>query len=84
MDKLERMKLSNFRTLDNTPNDPYKALANAIIVQAVTDYRGKKISYYQLKKFLLGEWFMLLSNVDGAYILERIEKDDSERIANRD
>ena len=55
--------------------DPYTALANAIIEKAVEDYRKSK--NYQtrtmIKKFLLSEWFSVLTEVDGKTILRRLE-----------
>lgn len=55
--------------------DPYTALANAIIEQAVEDYRRSK--HYQekiaIKKFFLSEWFSVLTDLDGKMILRRLE-----------
>ena len=47
--------------------DPYTALANVTIEQAVDDYRRSK--HYQeitaIKNFFLSEWFSVLTDLDG-------------------
>lgn len=55
--------------------DPYTALANAIIEQAVKDYRKSKNHQTRtiIKKFFLSEWFSVLTEVDGKMILRRLE-----------
>lgn len=57
--------------------NPYAALANAIIGQAVEDYRKSK--HYQertvIKKFILSEWFSVLTDLDGKMILRRLEEE---------
>lgn len=57
--------------------NPYAALANAIIGQAVEDYRKSK--YYQertvIKRFFLSEWFSVLTDLDGKMILRRLEEE---------
>ena len=55
--------------------DPYTALANAIIEQAVEDYRKSKNHQARsmIKKFFLFEWFYVLTEVDGKMILRRLE-----------
>lgn len=55
----------------------YKLLANAIIIQAVEDYR--KAETWQarsaIKHFFLSEWFEALTEVDGNMILRRLEQE---------
>ena len=57
--------------------NPYTALANAIIEQAVDDYRNPK--HYQertaIKKFFLSEWFTMLTDIDGKMIIRRLEEE---------
>ena len=57
--------------------DPYTALANAIIEQAVDDYRRSKhyLEKTAIKKFFLSEWFSVLTEVDGKMILIRLEEE---------
>ena len=68
--------------------DPYYHLANAIILQAVRDYRSNVMDDDQLRRFLLGDWFMFLTKIDGEYLYknllkERDEKYDSEGIEGK-
>ena len=70
----------------------YERLANAIIEQAVKDYRqavttlkrpnlkeGSRISAEKMKRecerFFLGNHIKTLTNVDGKYILEKLEEE---------
>ncbi len=57
--------------------NPYTALANAIIEQAVDDYRSPKFSYERgfIKKFFLSEWFTMLTDLDGKMIVRRLEEE---------
>ncbi len=66
----------------------YLDLANAIIVQAVKDYRGamsvikrypRNAAAKRIKKeteeFFLSEWFRNLTNVDGARLLKKLQEE---------
>lgn len=69
--------------------DPYENLANAIILQAVKDYRQAR---HKLKKrpkneaaretitecesFFRSDWFTTLTAVDGEALLKRLQKED--------
>lgn len=65
----------------------YEDLANAIVVQAVDDYRklirGKlivntithKVSIKECEKFFSSEWCEILTKVDGKTILKRLRKE---------
>ena len=65
----------------------YENLANAIVIQAVDDYRrvirGKrvmedyknKITIESLDKFFLSGWFYMLTNVDGQTIINRLRRE---------
>lgn len=65
--------------------DPYENLANGIILQAVEDYRKalKKLSKNSrnkdaeaeaasIEQFFRSEWFEMLTDVDGQYLIRRI------------
>ena len=59
----------------------YDALANAIIIQACKDYRRAIESFNiyemrQIRHFFHSQWFKMLSEVDGDYIIERIEREE--------
>lgn len=68
--------------------EPYENLANAIIMQAVKDWRNaarrvnKKLTNYQARKikreieaFLLSDWFKVLTDIDGEMILNRLREE---------
>lgn len=69
-------------------SDPYESLANAIILQAVKDWRDsvkklKKRPRFQpaidMKKeceeFFLSDYFKILSSVDGCWLLNKLKKE---------
>ena len=60
--------------------NPYKDLANAIIRNAVNDYREaleRKLENKtaELEKFFFSQWFEMLSDVDGGYIVRKIREE---------
>ena len=70
----------------NLAEDPYERLANAIILQAVTDYRTalKKIKRnpknkdaidedLRIERFFRSDWYQRLTNVDGEYLIRRLQ-----------
>ena len=75
----------------NLAENPYEKLANAIILQAVSDYRAalKKVKKnpknrdaideaLQIEKFFWSEWYQVLTSVDGEYLIDRLRKEVSE------
>ena len=69
--------------------DNYEELANAIILQGVKDWRQavrtqKKHPRYQpaltmreeCERFFLGEWFGMLTKVDGRMILQKLKQEE--------
>ncbi|MCX4356533.1 MAG: hypothetical protein OSJ43_09960 [Oscillospiraceae bacterium] len=75
-----------------TDIDPYKELANAIILQAVEDYRKWTKEYsgshddrklqkgiVELKEFFRSEWFSLLTALDGEQLLLRLKAELEEQ-----
>ena len=62
--------------------DPYHELANAIIMQAVKDYRMALKRYFlrkeyqqdvaELERFFTSEWFEALSERDGPSLMKRV------------
>ena len=62
-------------------------LADAIIIQAVQDYRmlgkgplwndptGAFVNDIELKEFFYSEWFKQLTTLDGQYIFKKLEKE---------
>ena len=75
----------------NLAENPYEKLANAIILQAVSDYRAalNKVKKnpknrdaideaLQIEKFFRSEWYQVLTAVDGEYLIDRLRKEVSE------
>lgn len=72
----------------NLAEDPYERLANAIILQAVTDYQVamKKIranpknrnaidEALQIEKFFRSGWYSALTSVDGEYLIRKLQEE---------
>ena len=70
----------------NLAEDPYERLANAIILQAVTDYRAalKRIKRkpedretideaMRVESFVRSGWHSQLTAVDGEYLIRRLQ-----------
>lgn len=70
----------------NLAENPYERLANAVILQAVADYRAavKKIKTYPRNKDAMSEalsierffrfgWYSMLTSVDGEYMIRKLQ-----------
>jgi hypothetical protein len=65
--------------------DPYENLANAIILQAVSDYRAALRRYRRhgrpdreledCERFFRSQWFGCLTGVDGEYLIRKIREE---------
>ena len=68
----------------------YAELANAVIIQASKDWQKavrtlKKHPHYRTAKqmqsececFFLSEWFMVLTDLDGSYLLGKLKKEEN-------
>ena len=68
--------------------DPYERLANAIILQAASDYRRnlKKLKknpqnrdvmneVLQTEKFFRSPWYQVLTTVDGEFLIQKLRKE---------
>lgn len=68
--------------------DPYEKLANAIIMQAVKDYRAAKkklkkqptnkdaeLMVLDTEKFFRSDWFTAFTNVDGRVLLRKLQEE---------
>ena len=55
----------------------YESLANAIITQAVADYRNAKnpAQRRKIELFFQSGWFVLLSNCNGKALLQKLEEE---------
>lgn len=58
----------------------FELLANAIILQAVRDYRHTYSPQVraEIKRFFRSEWFRALTRVDGEMIIARLENERTE------
>lgn len=65
---------------------PLQNLSNAIILQAVKDYRtalaGGNVAHkppgsviVEVERFFRSEWYNILTNVDGEVLIEKIRKE---------
>ena len=64
--------------------DGYRELANAVVIQAVKDWREAaahprsqkaKETLAECEAFFRSDWCMLLSNMDGKVILEKLRRE---------
>lgn len=68
-------------------NTCWQELANAIVIQAVVDYRKLRrkqrkgdalkpedqSEYDKIRRFFCGEWFMMLTDIDGPALLKKLD-----------
>ena len=72
----------------NLAEDPYERLANAIVLQAVADYRTalKKIKAHpknrqaidealEIEKFFRSGWYQMLTGVDGEFLIRKLQEE---------
>ena len=57
--------------------DPYQELANAIILQAVHEYRDtmNQKTLSEIEAFFLSDWFEILTNIDGRDLLMKLRRE---------
>ena len=57
--------------------DPYENLAQAIILQAVKDYRlaDDESELAEIERFFRSGWFGVLSKVDPEYLIKKLRKE---------
>ena len=58
-------------------SDPYENLANAIVLQAVKDYRltDDEAELAEIERFFRSDWFGVLTDVDPEYLIRRLRKE---------
>lgn len=56
---------------------PQERLANAVIMQAVRDYRktNNPRAIHGLETFFTGDWFPCLTSLDGRALLDRLREE---------
>lgn len=75
----------------NLAENPYERLANAIVLQAVSDYRAalRKVRKHpknrealdtalQIEKFFHSQWYQTLTSVDGEYLITQLREEASQ------
>jgi hypothetical protein len=57
--------------------NPYENLANAIVLQAVKDYRltDDEAELAEIERFFRSDWFGGLTDVDPEYLIRRLRKE---------
>ena len=68
--------------------EPYESLANAIVMQAVKDYRtallhllerpdnrGYKIEVASLERFFRSDWYGEITNLNAEYLIRRVNEE---------
>jgi hypothetical protein len=57
--------------------NPYENLANAIILQAVKDYRltDDEQQLQEIERFFRSGWFGVLSKVDPEFLIKELQKE---------
>ena len=68
--------------------EPYESLANAIVMQAVKDYRtsllhskkrpdnkGYQIEVASLERFFRSDWYGELTNLNAEYLIRRVKEE---------
>ena len=70
------------------PRDPYEALAEAVILQGVSDYRralrkqkkdpgnvSAKIPIEEAEQFFRSDWYRILTTVDGETLIKQLREE---------
>ena len=57
--------------------NPYEELANAIILQAVKDYRltDDERELQEIERFFRSGWYKALTSVDGEYLIQKLREE---------
>ena len=79
------MNKSNIQVMPSMNDDVFSNLANAILLQAVKDYRGalKKLKNYpydfesnkvklSVERFFRSKWYSELTNIDGKILIRKL------------
>ncbi len=63
--------------MDYLYKENYEKLANAIIIQAVRDYRNSCSCQMRcsIERFFRSEWFMVLTALDGERLIKRLREE---------
>ena len=58
-------------------NTPYENLANAVVLQAVKDYRQHEAPHEisEIEAFFRSDWFHVLTQIDGEWLIRKLRKE---------
>lgn len=78
---------------DKPIDECFNDLANAIVLQAVDDYKSAYANYLKdkgsyanvcaLRKWFHSDWYMTLTKVSGDYLIEKIEQECEEEFERK-
>lgn len=73
--------MANYEYINHLTNDAYTNVRTAIVQQAIADYRralrhNDTRQIFYLERWFLGDWGEWLSGQHGAYIIERVRKEE--------
>ena len=72
------------RSLEEYDDDGLKLLCNAVVLQAVKDYKNDKNQREECERFFLSQYFTLFSDLSGQYLLDVLkERIKNERNSNK-
>lgn len=62
-------------------DENYERLAEAIILQAVRDYRKNddEETKKSIERFFRSEWFYILTKLDGEMLIKRLRREDGRK-----
>ena len=57
--------------------NPYEELANAIVLQAVKDYRlhSNELELFSIESFFRSDWFGVLTQIDPEALIEKLRRE---------
>lgn len=57
--------------------DPYEELANAIVLQAVKDYRNAELQQdmNEIERFFRSDWFGILTSIDSESLIHNLKEE---------
>ena len=76
--------MSMKRSLEEYDDEGLKLLCNAVVMQAVKDYKNDKNKREECERFFLSQYFTLFSDLSGQYLLDALkERIKNERNSNK-
>lgn len=63
--------------------EPYRGLANCIVIQACEDYLNNVITENSFRFFCFGQWIQMLTDIDGECIYKAMRGKKYDREGNK-